>query len=37
MQTENKKKIKLSIEEKIKLKEEKIQQGTNELKLLRKN
>lgn len=36
MQTENKKKAKLSIEEKIKIKEEKLRQGTNELKLLNK-
>ena len=36
MQTENKKKAKLTIEEKIKIKEEKLQQGTNELKLLKK-
>lgn len=36
MQTENKKKAKLSIEEKIKIKEKKIQQGTNELKILKK-
>lgn len=36
MQTENKKKSKLTIEEKIKIKEEKLQQGTNELKLLKK-
>lgn len=36
MQTENKKKAKLTIEEKIKIKEEKLRQGTNELKLLNK-
>lgn len=36
MQTENKKQSKLTIEEKIKIKEEKLRQGTNELKLLNK-
>lgn len=36
MQKENKKKAKLTIEEKIKIKEEKLRQGTNELKLLNK-
>lgn len=36
MQTENKKKAKLSIEEKIKFEEEKIKQKTNQVKLLRK-
>lgn len=36
MQTENKKKVKLTIEEKIKFEEEKIQQKTNQVKLLKK-
>lgn len=36
MQTENKKKPKLSIEEKIKFEEENIKQKTNQVKLLKK-
>lgn len=36
MQTENKKKLKISIEEQIRLKEEKLQQEKNQLKQLKK-